>query len=40
MGEFGKPMMKLYYNGDAPQEKFSAFVAKHDDIRSMIEGKW
>jgi hypothetical protein len=37
MGEFGKPMMKLYYNGSNHREKFQAFKAKHEPL---IEGEW
>jgi len=37
MGEYGNPMMKLYYTGDDPHEKYSAFAAKH---ASVIEGEW
>lgn len=37
MGEFGKPMMKLFYNGDNPHGKYQAFAEKH---AAVIEGEW
>jgi len=37
MGEFGKPMMKLYYTGGDPHEKYLAFAVKHPEV---IEGEW
>jgi hypothetical protein len=37
MGEFGKPMMKLYYAGEDPHAKYLVFAAKHAEV---IEGQW
>lgn len=37
MGEFGKPMMKLYHIGGNAREHFRTFAAKHTQV---IEGEW